>query len=206
MQKSKYPRFVCKSSMEILEDYDNDRCYKLTFPISKKGVNSILVIGRAPKTCNDFKCDKLIQRVLKYIDNKREEFGPVIKVNIVNLFTTIEYDRNSIENSFKNRGECFVTGNDDLFESNGATIKNDDIIRKSIEESDYIILGWGEVLKEIESIYNLRVEYILKTIREINSISSEEKKLYIVGDLTKKGYPRHCVNWNLQDPLIEFQW
>jgi hypothetical protein len=206
MQKSKYPRFVCKSSMEILEDYDNDRCYKLTFPISKKGVSSILVIGRAPKTCSDFKCDKLIQRVLKYIDNKRDEFGPVVKVNIVNLFTTIEYDRNSIETSFKARGECFVTGNDDLFKLNEVTIKNDDIIRKSIEESDYIILGWGEVLKEIESIYNLRVEYILKTIREINSITSEKKKLYIVGELTKKGYPRHCVNWNLQDQLIEFQW
>lgn len=206
MQKSKYPRFVCKSSMEILEDYDNDRCYKLTFPISKKGNKNILVIGRAPKLCNDFKCDKLIQRVLKYVDSRREEFGDIYKVSVVNLFTVIEYERSSIEYALNARGECFATGNDDLFKLNEVAIRNDDIIRHCIEEADYIILGWGEVIKEIETIYNLRVEYILKTIRELNSLSVEQRRMYIVGDLTKKGYPRHCFNWNLQDPLMEFQW
>lgn len=206
MLSRKYPRFICKNSIERIEDYDGDRCYKLSFHMNRRGKKNILVIGRAPKPCDNSQCNKMIQRILKYINSKKEDLGPILKITVVNLFVTVEYDRQDIVETFFNRGETFITGNDDTFILEDRVIKNDDIIISALLEADYIILGWGEAIPDIEKIYNARVEHILKLIRKHKHISDSSREVFYVGDLTKRGYPRHCLCWGARDELLKFEW
>lgn len=206
MQRSKYPKFVCKNAIERVEDYENDRCYKLAFPISRRGKKNVLVISRAPKPCDDSYCNRMIQLILKYIDAKKDELGSIFKVTLVNLFTVLEYDTATIEKVYEEKGESFITGNDNLFYYDDKPIQNDSIIQEAIQGADIIILAWGEALKAIEGIYNFRVEQILKVLRDTNNLGEAAKDIYIVGDLTKKGYPRHCLCWTKKDDLLRLEW
>lgn len=204
MIKGKFPKCIIKYSIESIVDHDSDRCYKISFRMTKKGKSNILVIGRAPKRCNENSVNKAMQRIVKYLNFKKNILGIVGKVTLINLFVICEYDRKTINNTFIQKGESFVTGNDEYYLEDNYSIKNDEIIKQEIQAADYIILAWGEPLKEIEILYNTRVEYVLKTIRQCNIENNCNKIIYTVGDLTKKGYPRHCMGWTTKDELIDY--
>ncbi|SHE40803.1 DUF1643 domain-containing protein [Clostridium fallax] len=205
MIKGKFPKCIIKNSIETLIDHENNRCYKISFRMSRKGKSNILVIGRAPKRLDENCISKSIQRIIKYLNNKKELLGNIGKVTIVNLFTAYEYSRETLSDLFLEKGERFITGNDERYKENNFVIKNDEIIKDEIENADNIILAWGESLKEIDILYNNRVEYILKTIRQCDIESNYNKKICIVGDLTKKGYPRHCMSWMIKDELLDYK-
>ena len=204
MINRKFPKCINKNSLESMVDYDNERCYRTSFKLNRRGKSKVLVLGRAPKRCSELYINKSIQRIVKYLNSKKESIGSILNVVMVNLFVPFEYDRETIREVFKEKGESFITGNDDKFIHEDNAIKNNEIIKQEIMSSDYIILAWGEPLKDIELLYNVRVQDILKIIRDCNVEKDLNKCVYTVGELTKKGYPRHCMNWNIRDEFVNY--
>ena len=204
MIRRKFPKGMNKNSIETIIDYENERCYKTSFKLNRRGKSKVLVLGRAPKKCSELYINKSVQRIVKYLNSKKETIGSILNVVMVNLFVPFEYDRETIKEVLEEKGESFITGNDDKFILDDNIIKNNEIIKEEIMSSDYIILAWGEPLKDIELLYNSRVQDILKIIRNCNVEKDLNKVVYTIGDLTKKGYPRHCMNWNTRDELVNY--
>ena len=157
MCRCKYPKYVNKENIYIVEDKKGSRCYKVTFDLNKEG-SSILVISRAPKEISKNKFDSLYKRIIKYVENNKEEFGEVKKLAVVNLFIIYEHSREDIYNECMLNHKAYLEGNKDV-------IYNDEIIAGAIQEADYIIAGWGEPLEGLEEVYLRRVELILKSLR-----------------------------------------
>lgn len=193
MCRCKYPKSVKKKNIDIMEDKKGDRCYKITFTLGKVG-SSILIISRAPKKLETESCNSEYKRILKYIEDKKEDFKGIAKVTIVNLFTLYECSRVDLFENYLLNGKEYVEGNDE-------ELCNDNILRESIKEADYIFGAWGEVVEGLNDIYSNRVELVLKMIREEMLASKDKKYAFKVGDLSKKGYPRHCLAWSYKDEI-----
>lgn len=191
MCRCKYPKYVNSEDVSIVEDRKSDRCYKISFNLNHEG-STVLVISRAPKEISKNKCDSLYKRIIKYIDNNKDEFGKVRKLIIVNLFTIYEYSKEDLYNECMTNRKAYIEGSKDV-------LYNDEIIAAAIHEADYIIAGWGEPLEGLEEIYLRRVELILKSLRYELLSSIKKKYVYKIGEVSKKGYPKHCLAWSYND-------
>ena len=58
MCRCKYPKYINKQGISVVEDEKGERCYKAVFDLNCEG-NCILVISRAPKEIGKNKCDCL---------------------------------------------------------------------------------------------------------------------------------------------------
>lgn len=203
MQKSKYLNFFKGAKVESLIDYSTGRIFKITIPVRKDGKNSILVISRAPRLCNGEICGDNLCRALKYLINNEEEFESIKQVTFVFLFPVIEYTKDTLENTLNEKGELFLLGNEGLW-LDGEIIKNNLVIFENIVNSSHIIFAWGEPQKEIRSIYEDRIEYILKGFKLIKNNCKDLKRSYVVGGLTNNGYPRHCLSWSKELLLVKY--
>lgn len=204
MQKNSYPKFVQKSYIEKVINFKEERVFKVSVPISKRGKDTMLVISRAPKPCGDQGCSKMIHRGLKYINLKKSEFKSIYKVTFVYIFPVIEYNKETLEAVLEEQGEAFLTGEDGI-QIEDSLVKNYELIEDEMKKCDYIIFAWGEPPKALSGLYNDSIEYLLKIFKECKVNSNTIKKAYIVGDLTKNGYARHCLSWNEQDELNEYE-
>lgn len=193
MCRCKYPKYVNKQDVSIVEDEKSERCYKVAFNLNDEG-SCVLVISRAPKEISKTKCDCLYKRIIKYIENNEESFGKVRKLIVVNLFTIYEYSREDLYNECMLKHKAYIEGSKDV-------IYNDEIIALAIREADYIIAGWGEPLEGLEEVYLRRVELILKSLRYELLSSVRKKCVYRVGEVSKKGYPKHCLAWSYNDKV-----
>ena len=193
MCRCKYPKYVNKDRISIVEDKKCERCYKAAFDLNKEG-NTVLVISRAPKEISENKFDSLYKRIIKYIENNKKDFGEVKKIMVVNLFTIYEYSREDLYNECMLKRKAYIEGSEDV-------IYNDEIIAAAIHEADYVIAGWGEPLEGLEEVYLRRVELILKALRYELLNSIRKKYVYRVGEVSKKGYPKHCLAWSYNDKL-----
>ncbi len=193
MCRCKYPKYVNKESISIVQDEKNERCYKVTIDLNKEGSN-VLVISRAPKEIGGNRCDCLYKRIIKYIENNEDSFGKVKKLTVVNLFTIYEYSKEDLYNECMLKRKAYIEGSKDV-------IYNDEIIASAIREADYIIAGWGEPLEGLDEVYLRRVELILKSLRYELLSSIRKKYVYRVGEISRKGYPKHCLAWSYNDKL-----
>ncbi|SHK07075.1 Protein of unknown function [Clostridium cavendishii DSM 21758] len=204
MQKTSYPNFVRRKHIDKVINFKEERVFKLSIPISKKGKESILIISRAPKPCSDQGGSKMISRALKYINDNKESFKNIYKVCFVYIFPILEYDSHTLENVLKEKGEKFLTGEDGI-NIDGGKVENSQIISEEIKASDYIIFAWGEPPKALSELYNVKIEEILKNFKLAKMNTNNVKKAYIVGDLTKKGYAKHCLSWSSKYELVEYE-
>lgn len=193
MCRFKYPKYINKQGISVVEDEKGERCYKAAFDLNYEG-NCILVISRAPKEIGKNKCDCLYKRIIKYIEKNEESLGKVRKLIVVNLFTIYEYSKEDLYNECMIKRKAYIEGSKDV-------LYNDEIIASAIREADYIIAGWGEPLEGLEEIYLRRVELILKSLRYELLNSIRKKRVYRVGEISKKGYPKHCLAWSYNDKI-----
>lgn len=196
MCRCKYPKFISKNEISITEDKEYNRCYKVTFPLSKEGSN-ILVISRAPKVIEDSSCDSIYKRIIRLLDVNRCLFKGIKSITVVNLFTVYEVNKDYLHEVYVSKGKDYIEGNE---EEN----YNDLVIAREIHNADFIIPAWGEPIEDMEEIYSDRVEFILRTIRDEIMDSLEKKSILIVGDLSKRGYPKHCLAWYYDDVVQNF--
>lgn len=205
MQLNKYPRFVDKINIEKIEDIENDRLFKLSIPLNFNGNKSALVVTRAVKIYEADGSSALVYKILNYIKSKKDnEFANVSRVEIVFLFPVKEYDELGLIEAFENMSEKFFSGNDGIYDENGAKIINDEVIFSAMMEADIIVLGWGNIPKALSGVAKERIRYLLKGYKFIKNNSLEIKETYTVGDLNNNGCPRHCLRWKESDELVRF--
>jgi len=191
--RCKYPKAIKKKNITIIEDEKKQRCYKISFDLGVQGSN-ILVISRAPKGLEEDSCNSLYKRIVKFLVANKEEIKGIKKLTIVNLFAIYEYDKEDIYEECLLKGKNYIEGNDN-------ELYNDKIIAEEIHEADYIIAAWGEPLEGLEQIYVSRVELVLKSLRHEIMNYCERKYILRVGEVSKKGYPKHCLAWSYKDKL-----
>ncbi|MBD7910898.1 MULTISPECIES: DUF1643 domain-containing protein [Clostridium] len=193
MCRCKYPKSVIKKGINVTEDERGERCYKVSFNLGKKG-SHVLVISRAPKGVEEDSCNSLYKRIVKFMEENKDEFKGIQKLTIVNLFTVYEYSREDLYEECILRGREYIEGNEDI-------LYNDEVIAEEIHDADYIIAAWGEPLEGLDEIYISRVELILKSLRYEMMNNSQKKHILRVGEVSKKGYPKHCLAWSYKDKL-----
>jgi hypothetical protein len=193
MCRCRYPKYFNKQGISVVEDEKRERCYKTSFDLNSEG-KCVVVISRSPKEIGDNRCDCLYRRIVKYIENNEEIFEKVRKIIVVNLFTIYEYSKEDLYNECMFKRKAYIEGSKDV-------IYNDEIIASAIREADYIIAAWGEPLEGLEDIYLRRVELVLKCLRYELLNSIRKKRVYRVGEISKKGYPKHCLAWSYNDKV-----
>ena len=193
MCRCKYPKIISKKNINLVEDELGDRCYKTSFTLGNNGKN-VLIISRAPKGIESNSCNSEYRRIIKYLNDKSLELKGIKKITIVNLFVLYEVNKEDLFREYLLEGKEYVEGNDNK-------VTNDIIIREEIKEADYIFCAWGEPAEGMYDLYSNRVETILKILREEIMSSKDKKYALRVGDVSKKGYPKHCLAWSYKDEI-----
>ena len=193
MCRCKYPKIISKKNINLVEDELGDRCYKTSFTLGNNGKN-VLIISRAPKGIESNSCNSEYRRIIKYLNDKSLELKGIKKITIVNLFVLYEINKEDLFREYLLEGKEYVEGNDNK-------VTNDSIIREEIKEADYIFCAWGEPAEGMYDLYSNRVETILKILREEIMSSKDKKYALRVGDVSKKGYPKHCLAWSYKDEI-----
>ena len=193
MCRCKYPKIISKKNINLVEDELGDRCYKTSFTLGNNGKN-VLIISRAPKGIESNSCNSEYRRIIKYLNDQSLELKGIKKITIVNLFVLYEVNKEDLFREYLLEGKEYVEGNDNK-------VTNDSIIREEIKEADYIFCAWGEPAEGMYDLYSNRVETILKILREEIMSSKDKKYALRVGDVSKKGYPKHCLAWSYKDEI-----
>ncbi|MGL4762666.1 MAG: hypothetical protein ACRCWG_14630 [Sarcina sp.] len=197
MQGYKYPRFVDKKNIEMTQDTESERIFKMSIPLNFEGDKSVLVVTRAPSV-------SIAYKVLKYVESKKyEEFIGVNRVEIVFLFPVIEYDEYYLEEKLIGNGEKFLFGDDGFYDEQGSRVKNDELIFYSMMEANYIVFAWGDIPSSISDVGNERVRYILKGYKMIKNNCVDVKETYKIGSCRGTS-PKHCMTWRKNDGVFRF--
>ena len=203
MPTQKYHKKLYKNNIEFICDEANDRVYKATYMINEEGSKDVLLIGRAPKSCPFYKNDRIIERTMNYLYNRKDYFDVIRKIVVVNLFAIVDYNIYDFKELLAIKGNKYIEGNDETFKIDDKIIMNDIIIKESISECDDILLAWGEPIYFLEKIYEERIEFVLKEIRKNRLESINKKRVYKIGEESINGYPKHPFAWNYSDELLE---
>lgn len=193
MCRCKYPRAINKKNISVMEDNKGDRCYKVSFILQREG-SHVLIISRTPKRIEVNSCNSEYKRIIKYLEEKKDELKGIAKITIVNLFSLYEVSREDLFEELLLRGKDYIEGNDD-------ELNNDEIIKEAIKEADYIFCAWGEPFEGMQEVYINRVQKILKILREEMMTSRDKKNVFRVGESSKRGYPKHCLAWSYRDDI-----
>ena len=193
MCRCKYPKIISKKNINLVEDELGDRCYKTSFTLDSDGKN-VLIISRAPKGIESDSCNSEYRRIIKYLSGKSSELKGIKKITIVNLFVFYEVNKEDLFREYLLEGKEYVEGNDN-------EVINDRIIRDEIKEADYIFCAWGEPPEGMYDLYSSRVETVLRILREEIMSSKNKKYALRVGEISKKGYPKHCLAWSYKDEI-----
>lgn len=186
MGNCKYPKYIKKNNIELLEDASENNCYKVSIEVSNQG-KTILIISNYPKRIDSRGCSKILKKITRYIKEKsyKNFINGIKKIILINLFSEYEVDIKD-----KNHAENLQI--------------NNDIIKECIRESDMIIAAWGEPCIAMKKVYRERIKDILELIR-YGVLNSKSKKEFVrVGDLTKFGYPKNCLARKFKEEIIPF--
>ena len=204
MQKNNHFKFFKDNNIEKIIDEVEDRIFNIVVPINKENKNSILIVLKAPKPYQLEDSMKSLKRATKYLLDHDDEFGGIKRISFVFVFPCIEYTKYALEEIFKTKGELFLLGNEGIWQ-NGEFIKNDLVIFEEMIDCNHIIFAWGEPPIGLKSIFEDRIQYILKGYKTVKNNCFDLKKTYVVGSSTSQGYPRACSSWAKDMELIEWQ-
>ncbi len=199
-----YPDFIDTTLITGLIDTNENRRFLLSIPLSTEAKNSLLVILKNPSCATTNECDVTINRIVNYVTlNKTNPLLKEIdKIQIVNLFAYYETYSDSLKDVYKEFGEEFLVGNDNL--SNNyeyfVELNNDQIINEAIQNASLIILSWGDSPKGIKPLYRKRVNQVKGFIKDLNMFD----KVFYVNSISKDGNPKHAQIWGYSDKLIKY--
>ena len=168
MQKNNHFKFFKDNNIEKIIDEVEDRIFKIVVPINKENKNSILIVLKAPKPYQLEDSMKSLKRATKYLLDHDDEFGGIKRISFVFVFPCIEYTKYALEEIFKTKGELFLLGNEGIWQ-NGEFIKNDLVIFEEMIDCNHIIFAWGEPPIGLKSIFEDRIQYILKGYKTVKN-------------------------------------
>ncbi|MDO4536044.1 MAG: DUF1643 domain-containing protein [Clostridium perfringens] len=204
MQKNNHFKFFNDNNIKKIIDEEGDRIFKISISINEKNKNSVLVVAKAPKPYQLEDSMKSLKRATKYLLEHDEEFGGIKNISFVFVFPSIEYTKYALEEVFKNKGELFLLGNEGIWQ-NQEFIKNDLVIFEEMIDCNHIIFAWGEPPTGLKSVFEDRIQYILKGYKTVKNNCFDLKRTYVVGNNTSQGYPRSCSAWAKDMELVEWQ-
>lgn len=182
-QVYKYKEFVNKSEIKCIGDDKNNKRYLLEIPLTNKENKRVLIILKNPSKANESVSDLTIDRVLTFCNNEGYS-----KVYIMNLFSYYSTDPNGITKLIDDGKFEFAVGE-----------KNNEILKKVLEDIDEVIVAWGG-----NSIN--RKHYYMKRIKEVVDLI-KDKELFYVESVSHDGYfPRHAQVWSVNRPIKKHKW
>jgi len=138
---------------------------------------SMAVIQKNPSTASCQQSDPTIGRVLSWASDSRHLYPTVV---FLNLF------------AFRSPKPNYPVN------ENSVGPQNNEYIKDRTKDVDVVVVAWGNpngLAKEKER-YDQRISEVLRLI--------DKNQLHRVGDLTKKGYPRHGLSWKKNFGLEKF--
>ena len=180
--KYDYPDCVDKDNIYSNDNGVNRIVLKIPLKDKDKDKESIVVILKNPSKANISKSDKTINNVINYIVANKSKYtalnnvGEIIILNLIPIYATKP-------SALKPLGVTIIDCD------NLKAI--DDITKKH----NNVIVAWGNITL-LTKEYNV-LKYLTLCILKRN-----KNKLFSVGNLTKKGNPKHGQVWKMKDALI----
>ncbi len=139
----------------------------------------LVVIQKNPSKADDKVTDPTVMRVENWARSKG--FTTVVYLNLFAYRCTFPKELN--DHPYDR-----IMGN-----------KNNEFLINEINQNDTVIIGWGNA-------NNIRKSYYVKRSREVHQLVLKTYgRIYIVGEITKEGYPRHGLLWRDQWEVNQVQ-
>jgi len=148
---------------------------------------SIVVILKNPSAADERMADATIRKIETFVYNR---FPDVRNLHILNIFAFRATEPGDLEDAFQLEGAMEVIGSD-----------NDETIKDKFEESDYVILAWGNTSGINKTLYEERIFRVKMILKEI-----PQQKIYCITGKTKTIQPLHGLMWGYEyniTPAIE---
>lgn len=163
--------------IEALFSDDMKYRYRLSIPFNDESARTktITVILKNPSSADAMKADKTVQNVEKVI---YKTFGDVRKIEVLNLFALRGTHPKDVM-------QTYIAGNDIVGKDNNAAFK------QALSQSDYIVIAWGGASPIRSSLYDARIDDVIKMMDRKKFKSTIFRK-------NEKGsdrYPFHACYW-----------
>lgn len=144
---------------------------------------SLTVILKNPSAADHSMADATIRKVETFVYNR---FSDVRTLHILNIFAFRATDPGDLNQAFKDKGAMEVIG-----------AENDHVIGKTLEESDYVIIAWGNRSGIDEGLYDERLQMVLRSLSSV-----PEHKIFAVCGSQETIHPLHGLMWGYNYEII----
>ncbi len=144
---------------------------------------SIVVILKNPSAADERMADATIRKIETFVYNR---FPDVRQLYVLNIFAFRATEPGDLNEAFKNAGSQEVIGSE-----------NNRIIKNTIQESDYVILAWGNSSGIDKTLYEERIFRVKMILKDI-----PQQKIYCIRGKTKTIQPLHGLMWGYEYDII----
>ncbi|MEX0987568.1 MAG: DUF1643 domain-containing protein [Bacteroidales bacterium] len=181
------------SSVEAV--FSGDGCFR--YLLSMKFGDTLLdqgrnktaaVIMKNPSAADEQMADATIRKVETYIYHRLND---VRWLHILNIFAYRATEPEDLNEVFLREGPMKAIGEE-----------NDHVIRSTLQECDYVILGWGNTSGIDRALYAERIYRVKQLLKEI-----PEQKIFCISGKVKTKNPLHGLMWGYDytmDPAGEY--
>ena len=162
--------------------------------------NRLLVIMMNPSIADDKTSDRTINKIIDYFNNNKCSINNILGfkyISIVNLFSICCQNSKELNSFFIQISE---NGNDKLTK---IVSDNRDVIRNKINESNYVVLGWGNSPDNFyETCFHTEVLNVISLLKELKKddiyiFHIKNNRQPTKNILTNRKNPVHPSNGNI---------
>lgn len=172
---------VDQNSVEAVFSTDKKYRYMLSMNfndtlLDKGRDKRISIILKNPSAADERMADATIRKIETFVYAR---FMDVRQMYILNIFAFRATEPGDLNEAFKNLGSMEVIGSE-----------NDRVIKNIIEESDYVILAWGNSSGIDKTLYEERIFRLKMILKQI-----PQQKIYCISGKIKTIQPLHGLMW-----------
>jgi hypothetical protein len=180
--------WIDTGSADAVFSSDKRYRYRLTMQFRDSLVDtgrhaSLTVILKNPSAADHSMADATIRKVETFVYSR---FSDVRTLHILNIFAFRATDPGDLNQAFMEKGALEVIGSE-----------NDHVIGKTLEESDYLIIAWGNRSGIDEGLYEERVQMIKRLIDVFPS-----HKSFTVRGNQETIHPLHGLMWGYDYEIV----
>ncbi len=190
------PHFEAVNLSAIEAVFSADRKYR--YLLSMEYNSTLLDCGREkvaavilknPSAADEWMADATIRKVETFVYHR---FADVRRLHILNIFAYRATDSGDLDTIFREEGPVSVIGEE-----------NDRVIRSVVEESDYVLLAWGNNSGIDRNLYGERI-YRVKQLLQ----ACPAHKMFCISGKVKTIEPLHGLMWGYDYaiiPVVDFR-
>jgi len=168
--------------------------YLLTIPFSPEETRTkiLSIILKNPSSATEDTADTTVNRVENYV---YKNFSDVGTINVLNLYSYRATDAADLQKFIDDRPVI----------NEIAQNRNDQVIKSTLEESDYIMVAWGGNTQVKKGGYETRVDEIIELL---NQDDTREKVYEVIRNKGNRDFlnntPFHAQNWGYKDSCVKY--